>query len=109
MNKILIILLVCWGAGCTQQREEVEVERERFDPAKHYIVSIDTVEATWEHSFTGRYDTVSWDSGQIMWIDPIYRMTTIYKTETTFASLKLPLFTPEELKKIKEMLAETAP
>lgn len=54
MTKLLLILLMLLGAGCTQQREETgQAERDYdkdpiiinfpFDPTKHYITRIDTV------------------------------------------------------------------
>ena len=124
--KVLLVLMMFGWAGCTQQEEpkistlrgnytgvdSIYVPKPKFDPTKHYIISVDTV--GWAETKTYYLDTTWWwqknccgdDSVRGFYADPVDIMVWQPTLDTNWADRKPLLLTPEELKKIKGLLNE---
>ena len=148
MIRVLLVLMMFGWAGCTQQEEpkistlrgnytsvdSIYVPKPKFDPTKHYIISVDTTgfklvdKIIWSGHSDKRPDWVTGRDISHGWPIPIHDSITSncnpriigwysYQTykdsvwvpilDSTWADRKPLLLTPEELKKIKGLLGVT--
>ena len=115
--RVLLVVMMFGWAGCTQQREVVVAEKERYDPTTHEIIRIDTVGVRWGMGYKGM-DTVLWkdwggfyaaeDSLEILFINPVRGMTAIYELDTVFVPLVPLLVSQEEQKAFREWVGSLA-